>query len=32
VLSDTFESLFDGDELADPERVQELWGQLQAQR
>ena len=27
VLSDTFESLFDGDELADPERVQELWGQ-----
>jgi hypothetical protein len=27
VLTDTFESLFDGDELADPERVQELWGQ-----
>ena len=26
VLTDTFESLFDGDELADPERVQELWG------
>jgi len=25
VLTDTFESLFDGDELADPERVQELW-------
>jgi hypothetical protein len=24
-LTDTFESLFDGDELADPERVQELW-------
>jgi hypothetical protein len=27
VLSDTFESLFDGDELADPERVQELWSE-----
>ena len=27
VLTDTFESLFDGDELADPERVQELWGE-----
>lgn len=25
VLTDTFESLFDGDELSDPERVQELW-------
>jgi hypothetical protein len=25
VLTDTFESLFDGDELTDPERVQELW-------
>lgn len=25
VLTDTFESLFDGDELANPERVQELW-------
>jgi hypothetical protein len=25
VLSDTFESIFDGDELANPERVQELW-------
>lgn len=25
VLTDTFESLFDGDELADPTRVQELW-------
>jgi hypothetical protein len=25
VLTDTFESLYDGDELADPERVQELW-------
>ncbi len=25
ILTDTFESLFDGDELADPERVQELW-------
>jgi len=25
VLTDTFESLFDGDELADTERVQELW-------
>jgi len=29
VLTDTFESLFDGDELADPDRVQELWGQAQ---
>jgi hypothetical protein len=27
VLTDTFESLFDGDELADPKRVNELWGQ-----
>ncbi len=26
VLTDTFESLFDGDELADPARVQEYWG------
>jgi hypothetical protein len=26
VLTDTFESLFDGDELADPEHIQELWG------
>jgi hypothetical protein len=25
VLSDMFESLFDGDELADPQTVQELW-------
>jgi hypothetical protein len=25
VLTDTFESLYDGDELANPERVQELW-------
>ncbi|AEF81115.1 outer membrane protein [Leadbettera azotonutricia ZAS-9] len=25
VLTDTFESLYDGDELADPERVQEFW-------
>ncbi|MDR0400898.1 MAG: flagellar filament outer layer protein FlaA [Treponema sp.] len=25
VLSDTFESFYDGDELADPEHVQELW-------
>lgn len=25
VLTDTFETMFDGDELADPERVQELW-------
>ena len=33
VLTDTFESLFDGDELADPVRVRELWGQsAQAQR
>jgi len=27
VLTDTFESLFDGDELADPEQVQQLWDQ-----
>jgi hypothetical protein len=27
VLSDTFESLYDGDELADPDRVQELWSE-----
>jgi hypothetical protein len=26
ILTDTFESIYDGDELADPERVQELWG------
>jgi hypothetical protein len=25
ILTDTFETLFDGDELADPARVQELW-------
>ncbi|MCX7656570.1 MAG: flagellar filament outer layer protein FlaA [Treponemataceae bacterium] len=25
VLTDTFESLFDGDDLADPENVQQLW-------
>ncbi|GHU68265.1 hypothetical protein FACS189447_10730 [Spirochaetia bacterium] len=25
VLTDTFESLYDGDELADPERVNEFW-------
>jgi hypothetical protein len=25
ILTDTFESQFDGDELADPDRVQELW-------
>jgi hypothetical protein len=25
VLSDTFESFFDGDDLADPEHVQEIW-------
>jgi hypothetical protein len=25
VLTDTFESFYDGDELADPDRVQELW-------
>ena len=30
VLTDTFESLFDGDDLADPDRVQELWSQAQA--
>ena len=27
VLTDTFESRFDGNELADPDRVQELWNQ-----
>ena len=27
VLTDIFESIFDGDELADPDRVQELWEQ-----
>jgi hypothetical protein len=27
ILTDTFESLFDGDDLADPDRVQELWAQ-----
>ena len=27
VLTDTFESLYDGDDLADPDRVQELWTQ-----
>ena len=32
ILTDTFESLYDGDELGDPERVQELWGQEQVQR
>jgi hypothetical protein len=25
ILTDTFESLFDGDDLADPQRVQEIW-------
>jgi hypothetical protein len=25
VLTDTFETFFDGDELADPDRVQQLW-------
>ena len=25
VLTDVFESYYDGDELADPQRVQELW-------
>ena len=31
VLTDTFESLFDGDELADPDEVQKLWsGSAQA--
>jgi hypothetical protein len=25
ILTDTFESLYDGDELADPDQVQELW-------
>jgi hypothetical protein len=27
VLTDTFESLFDGDDLADPQHIQELWAQ-----
>jgi hypothetical protein len=27
VTTDTFESIYDGDELADPERVQELWSE-----
>ena len=27
VLTDVFESLFDGNDLADPEHVQQLWGQ-----
>ena len=27
VLTDTFESMFDGNDLADPDRVQELWAQ-----
>jgi hypothetical protein len=27
VLTDTFETLFDGDDLADPDKVQELWAQ-----
>jgi hypothetical protein len=27
VLTDMFESLYDGDELSDPDRVQELWAQ-----
>ncbi|MCL2374268.1 MAG: flagellar filament outer layer protein FlaA [Treponema sp.] len=31
ILTDIFETLFDGNDLADPERVQELWGQAQAQ-
>ncbi|MCL2602424.1 MAG: flagellar filament outer layer protein FlaA [Treponema sp.] len=31
ILTDVFEALFDGNDLADPERVQELWGQAQAQ-
>ena len=30
ILTDTFETLFDGSDLADPDRVQELWGQAQA--
>jgi hypothetical protein len=28
VLTDTFESLYDGDELNDPEHIQDLWGSL----
>ena len=31
VLTDTFESLYDGDELGDPERVQQLWADAQGQ-
>jgi hypothetical protein len=25
VITDTFEAIYDGDELANPERIQELW-------
>jgi hypothetical protein len=25
ILTDTFETLYDGDELGDPDRVQEFW-------
>ena len=32
VLTDIFESLYDGDDLADPDRVQELWAQNQEQK
>ena len=32
ILTDVFETLFDGDDLADPDHVQELWGQAQTQR
>ena len=33
IVSDTFESLFDGSDLADPSHVQDLWGQTsQGQR
>lgn len=29
ILTDVFETMFDGSDLADPTRVQELWGQAQ---
>lgn len=31
ILTDVFEALFDGNDLADPARVQELWGQSESQ-
>jgi len=31
ILTDVFETLFDGDDLADPQHVQEIWGEALAQ-